>query len=86
MHTTPCSGFVRLFEPFRLPEETDQQRADRMENAAEVCKRCPLLEKLNCIADARQEEMPRGVRGGKIITGNTKKKEKTDVRICSGLH
>lgn len=81
MNNPPCSGRVELFEPFRLPGESDADRSRRLEDAQKVCERCPLLNKIECIANAREGDLTRGVHGGKVITQMNQKKEKTNVRI-----
>lgn len=81
MQNPPCSGHVALFEPFRLFNETDSQRSERLEDARAVCERCPLLDKAECLLIARNGTLTRGVHGGKIITESNKEKEKINVRI-----
>ena len=78
----PCVGHPLLFEPFLLPDETSEQRSQRMEDSREVCSRCPLLDKAECLLSAkRSPNLTRGVWGGKIITQSNKDKEKIDVRL-----
>lgn len=78
----PCSGRVSLFEPFRLPDETDSERGARLEAAKEVCSRCPLLDRAECLITAKKSpDLTRGVWGGNVISETTKKRGKIDVRL-----
>lgn len=78
----PCAGRTKLFEPFRLPNESDADRGERLERAQEVCARCPLIAKATCLLAAKNSEhLTRGVWGGKVITELKKKEEKIDIRI-----
>lgn len=78
----PCSGRTSLFEPFRLFEESDADRSSRLEAAQEVCARCPLLNRAECLIKAKQSaDLPRGVWGGKVITKENLNEEKIDVRL-----
>lgn len=79
----PCAGRVSLFEPFRLPGETDDNRSQRLEAAQEVCARCPLLDKAECLIRAKKSsDLTRGVWGGTVISETEKKKGKINVRLC----
>lgn len=78
----PCTGHTRLFESFRLPDESDKDRGERLERAQAVCARCPLLAKATCLLAAKNSpHLTRGVWGGKIITEPKKREEKIDIRL-----
>lgn len=78
----PCAGRTALFEPFRLPDESDDARSQRLEAAKSVCSRCPLLDKAECLIKAKQSpDLTRGVWGGTVISEITKREGKVDVRL-----
>lgn len=65
---TPCHGKTRLFEPYFNQGETTDQRGHRLSLALSVCERCPFRMKEWCYDLALQDDLTRGVWGGKIVT------------------
>lgn len=79
--TPPCSGRVELFEPYQLQWETMEERGDRLDRAQKVCSRCPLFNRVGCLVKAKENQLTRGVWGGKVITEKTREEERIDVRL-----
>lgn len=81
MENPPCSDRTELFEPYQLPWESQEDRGNRLERAQDVCARCPLQNKVECLLTAKESELTRGVWGGKLITEMTRRGETIDVRL-----
>lgn len=77
----PCVGRAQLFEPYTLSGESLSERSQRLSAAREVCLRCPLLNKAECIIIAKRQELTRGVWGGIIMTNANREEAKIDVRL-----
>lgn len=73
---TPCNNRTELFEPYRLQGETDDQRSLRLSLALSVCTHCPLKLKKECLERGEDQDLARGVWGGKVITELDRKDKK----------